>query len=136
MLIIVVTGLFLILGLLHVINLAHTGFMAVGVYAEVSFRAHGVAFWPSLFLAALVTGAVGAVIELVVIRRLYARPLDTILATWGISLVLVQLIIEFYGAGQHFLDLPTVSATTVLGTAYSTYRLILILLAAGMIATL
>ncbi len=75
-------------------------------------------------------------IEFVVIRRLYARPLDTILATWGVSLVLVQLIIEIYGAGQHFLDLPTVSATTVLGTPYSTYRLILIVLAAGMIAAL
>ena len=130
-LILVVTGLFLIFGLLHVINLAHTGLMAVGVYAEVSFRGHGVAFWPSLVLAALVTGAVGAVIELVVIRRLYARPLDTILATWGVSLVLVQSIIEIYGSGQRFLDLPTVGATTVLGTPYSNYRLILIVLGAG-----
>ena len=135
-LVLVVTGLFLIFGLLHVINLANAGLMAVGVYAELSFRGHGVPFWPSLLLAAIVTGLVGAVIEFIVIRRLYARPLDTILATWGVSLVLVQLIIEFYGAGQHFLDLPTVSATTVLGTAYSTYRLILIVLAAGMIAAL
>ena len=89
--------------------------MAVGVYAEVSFRGHGVGFWPSLVLAALVTGAVGAVIEFVVIRRLYARPLDTILATWGVSLVLVQGIIEIYGPGQRFLDLPTISATTSSG---------------------
>ncbi len=97
-LVLVVTGLFLIFGLLHVINLANAGLMAVGVYAELSFRGHGVGFWPSLVLAAIVTGLVGAVIEFVVIRRLYARPLDTILATWGVSLVLVQLIIEFYGA--------------------------------------
>ena len=135
-LIIVVTGLFLILGLLHVINLAHTGLMAVGVYAEVSFRAHGVPFWPSLFLAALVTGAVGAVIELVVIRRLYARPLDTILATWGISLVLVQSIVEIYGSGQRFLELPTVGATDVLGTPYSNYRLILIVIGAALVAAM
>ena len=77
------------------------------------------------------TGAAGAVIEFVVIRRLYARPLDTILATWGISLVLVQLITQIYGPTQRFLDLPTVSATDVLGTPYATYRLILILLAGG-----
>ena len=49
-LVLVVTGLFLIFGLLHVINLAHTGLMAVGVYAEVSFRGHGIPFWPSVVL--------------------------------------------------------------------------------------
>ncbi len=135
-LIIVVTGLFLILGLLQVINLAHTGLMAVGVYAEVSFRAHGASFWPSLFLAALLTGAVGAVIELIVIRRLYARPLDTILATWGISLVLVQSIVEIYGSGQRFLELPTVGATDILGTPYSNYRLILIVVGAALVAAM
>ena len=59
------------------------------------------------------------------IRRLYARPLDTILATWGLSLVLVQGITEIYGATQRFLDLPTVGATDVLGTPYSNYRLII-----------
>ena len=135
-LVLVVTGLFLIFGLLHVINLANAGLMAIGVYAEVSFRGHGIGFWPSIFLAALVTGAVGAVIELVVIRRLYARPLDTILATWGISLVVIQGLTEIYGAGQKFLDLPTISSTTILGTAYSTYRLLLIVLGTGMLVAL
>ena len=135
-LLLVVTGLFLIFGLLHVVNLAHTGLMAVGVYAEWTFRHHGIPFWPSVVLAALVTGAAGAVIEVVVIRRLYARPLDTILATWGLSLVLVQGITEIYGATQRFLDLPTVGATDVLGTPYSNYRLIIILLACGLIASL
>ena len=115
-LVLVVTGLFLIFGLLNVVNLANAGLMVVGVYAEVSFRGHGMGFWPSLVLAALVTGAVGGVIELIVIRRLYARPLDTILATWGVSLVLVQGITEIYGPGQRFLDLPTINATDVFGT--------------------
>ncbi len=135
-LVLVVSGLFLIFGLLHVINLAHTGLMAIGVYAEVSFRGHGVPFWPSIVLAALATGVVGAVIEFVVIRRLYARPLDTILATWGISLVVIQGIVEIYGAQQRFVDLPTISATTVLGTAYSTYRLLLVVLAVGLLIAL
>jgi branched-subunit amino acid ABC-type transport system permease component len=135
-LVLVVMGLFLIFGLLHVVNLAHTGLMVVGVYAEVSFRGHGVGFWPSLVLAALVTGAVGAVIELVVIRRLYARPIDTILATWGVSLVLIQGITEIYGSTQRFVNLPTIKATDVLGTEYSNYRLIIILFGAGLIAVL
>ncbi len=132
----VVVGLFLIFGLLHVINLAHAGLMAVGVYAQVSFRDHGIPFWPAVLLSALVAGAVGAVIEIVVIRRLYARPLDTILATWGVSLVVIQLITWTYGPQNKFLDLPTISATSVLGTPYSTYRLLLILLAAAVVAAL
>ncbi|HET7566912.1 MAG TPA: branched-chain amino acid ABC transporter permease [Gaiellaceae bacterium] len=132
-LVLVVVGLFLIFGLLHVINLAHAGLMAVGVYAEVSFRGHGIPFWPGVLLSALVAGAVGALVEIVVIRRLYARPLDTILATWGVSLVVIQCITLVYGPGNRFLDLPTTSASSVLGTQYSTYRLLLILLGAGIV---
>jgi branched-chain amino acid transport system permease protein len=135
-LVLVVVGLFLIFGLLHVINLAHAGLMAVGVYAQVSLREHDVPFWPALLLSALVAGAVGALVEVVVIRRLYARPLDTILATWGISLVIIQLITLTYGPGNKFLDLPTVSATSVFETEYSTYRLLLILIAAAIVAAL
>ncbi|HEX5582267.1 branched-chain amino acid ABC transporter permease [Gaiella sp.] len=135
-LVLVVVGLFLIFGLLHVINLAHAGLMAVGVYAQVSFREHDIPFWPAVLLSALVAGAVGALVEVVVIRRLYARPLDTILATWGISLVIIQLITLSYGPGNKFLDLPTVSATSVFGTEYSTYRLMLILIAAAIVAAL
>lgn len=135
-LVLIVTGLFLIFGLLHVINLAHAGLMAVGVYAQVSFRGHDIPFWPAVLLSALVAGAVGALIEVVVIRRLYARPLDTILATWGVSLVVIQVITLIYGPGNKFLDLPTTSATTVLGTPYSTYRLLLILLGAAIVAAL
>jgi len=84
----------------------------------------------------LVCLAVGALIEFVVIRRLYARPLDTILATWGVSLIVIQCIIEIYGAKQRFLDLPTVSATTIFGTPYASYRLLLIVLAAAIVLVL
>jgi len=135
-LMLIVAGLFLIFGMLHVINLAHAGLMAVGVYAQVSFRGHGIPFWPAVLLSALVAGASGAVIEFVVIRRLYARPLDTILATWGISLVLIQLITLIYGPGNKFLDLPTVSAIEVLGTPYGTYRLLIMLAGATIVAAL
>jgi urea transport system permease protein len=132
-LVLVVAGLFLIFGLLHVINLAHAGLMAVGVYAQVSFRLHGIPFWPAVLLSALVAGAVGALIEIVVIRRLYARPLDTILATWGVSLVVIQVITLIYGPGNRFLDLPTVSATEIFGTKYGSYRLLIIAIAAAII---
>ena len=50
--------------------------------------------------------------------------------------MLVQSIVEIYGSGQRFLDLPTVSATTIFGTPYSTYRLLLIVLAAALVAAM
>lgn len=135
-LVLVVAGLLLIFGMLHVINLAQTGLMAIGVFAEVTYTRHGVGFWLAIPLAALTAAAVGAVIEIVVVRRLYHRPLDTILATWGISLAMTQILILIYGPGTQPLDIPTPGATTLLGTVYPTYRLLLIVFALGLLALL
>jgi urea transport system permease protein len=134
--VLVVSGLLLIFGLLEVINLAHTGLMAIGVFAEVTYTRHGIGFWPAILLSAATTAVVGAAIELVVVRRLYARPLDTILATWGIALVITQCLILIYGPGTQPLDLPATGATHVLGTVYPTYRLLLIVLAGALLAGL
>jgi urea transport system permease protein len=135
-LVLVVSGLLLIFGMLHVINLAQTGLMAIGVFAQVSLMRHGFDFWVAIPISALVAAAVGAVIEIVVVRRLYDRPLDTILATWGISLAITQVLILIYGPGTQPLDVPTPGASSLLGTVYPTYRLMLIVLAAGLVAAL
>lgn len=135
-LVLVVAGLLLIFGLLHVINLAHTGLMAIGAFMQVEFVDRGVGFWLGLLLSALVTGAVGAVIEIAVVRRLYERPLDTILATWGVSLVITQVLILVYGSGTRSVDFPAKGATSIFGTVYPTYRLLLIVIAAVLLAGL
>jgi urea transport system permease protein len=135
-LVLVVAGLLLIFGMLRVINLAQTGLMAIGVFAEVTYTRHGVDFWMAIPLAALTAAAVGAVIEVVVVRRLYARPLDTILATWGISLATTQILILIYGPGTQPLNIPTPGATSLFGTVYPTYRLLLIVFALGLLAVL
>jgi urea transport system permease protein len=59
-LVLVVSGLLLIFGMLRVINLAQTGLMAIGVFAEVTYTRHGVDFWLAIPLAALTAAAVGA----------------------------------------------------------------------------
>lgn len=131
-LVIVVLGLAIVLGVLDVINLAHTGFMAVGVYAAVTVTRHGLPFWAGLLGAMLVSAAAGLAVELLVIRRLYDRPLETILATWGLSLVIIQLLTLAYGHNNQALPQPV---TGSIG-GYPSYRLLLVLIAAVLVAAL
>lgn len=100
-------GLAITYGLLGVINMAHGEMLMIGAYATYAtqqvFRAHFPAIegWylvcalPVAFLAAAL---VGMALERSVIRWLYGRPLETLLATWGISLFLIQLVRQVFGA--------------------------------------
>lgn len=103
-LLLVALGLGFTFGQMNVINMAHGEFLMAGAYtAYVLQRAMGPAMaGPSLLLALvvafLVAGVMGVVLERVLIRRLYGRPLDTLLVTWGVSLVLQQLARDIFGA--------------------------------------
>lgn len=135
-LLVVVLGLGIILGLMNVINLAQSGFMAVGVYAALTATQHGVNFWLAVLVGAATAGVLGLVAERLIIRRLYARPLDTLLATWGISLVLVQLITIYFGHGPQAFGEPFVVAVPVLGVQYPAYRLVILLAALALVVAL
>jgi urea transport system permease protein len=98
-------GLAITYGLMGVINMAHGELIMIGAYTtyvvQVLFRNTGLFDW--YLLAAVpasfaVAAAVGMILERSVIRRLYGRPLETLLATWGISLVLIQLVRTLFGA--------------------------------------
>ena len=93
-------GLAIIFGQMGVINMAHGEFMILGAYitylTSQVFSNHLPDFFSFYFLLAmvlafLVTAALGALVEWSMIRFLYNRPLDTLLATWGLSLILQQL---------------------------------------------
>lgn len=95
------TGLAIVFGLMGVINLAHGEFMMLGAYVtyvvQSAFKPMGgvifeLYFPVSLVLAFIVTGLIGVLLERTLIRQLYGRPLETLLATWGVSLILIQLI--------------------------------------------
>ncbi|HZV50935.1 MAG TPA: branched-chain amino acid ABC transporter permease [Candidatus Dormibacteraeota bacterium] len=135
-LVLVVLGLGIVLGLMDVINLAQSGFMAVGVYAALTAVRHGVEFWLAVLIGTAASALLGALAELVVIRRLYARPLDTLLATWGISLVVVEGIIVVFGHGPQAFNEPFVVGVPVLGLLYPAYRLVLVAAAALAVAVL
>ncbi|MGY2895586.1 urea ABC transporter permease subunit UrtB [Deinococcus sp. UYEF24] len=93
-------GLALSFGLMRVINMAHGEFLMIGGYLTfLAAKLTGPGFlWIAFPLAFVGTALLGALLETTVIRRLYGRPLDTLLATWGISLILQQAARQIFGS--------------------------------------
>ena len=100
-------GLAITFGLLGVINMAHGEMLMLGAYSTYGvqllfqrFAPGAIEFYPLLALpvAFFVTASVGMLLERTIIRHLYGRPLETLLATWGISLILIQLVRLLFGA--------------------------------------
>ncbi|MAL02139.1 MAG: branched-chain amino acid ABC transporter permease, partial [Alcaligenaceae bacterium] len=82
-LLLVALGLVVIFGLMNVINMAHGEFFLLGAYTVLAVQAMEMPYWLSLILAPLFLAVIGIVIEQLVIRHVYHRFIDTILATWG-----------------------------------------------------
>ena len=97
-LVLITLGLGVIYGMMRIINLAHGEFMMVGAYTAVTANQNGVNIWLSmLVLPPLVVGLLGLVLERTLIRFLYGRIIDTMLATWGVSLALIGLMTTIFG---------------------------------------
>jgi branched-subunit amino acid ABC-type transport system permease component len=91
-------GLAVIFGMMRVINLAHGEFIMLGGYTVVTAVNAGLNLWlASLILAPLVVGVFGLIVERTIIRFLYGRMIDTMLATWGLSLALVGAVTMIFG---------------------------------------
>ena len=133
-LILVSLGLAVIFGMLGIINLAHGEFFMLGAYSVATSVAWGLSPWWGIAAAPVVVGAIGVVAERLIIRPLYKRPLDTLLATWGLSIVIRQIIRLIYGSGQMMAESVIVGSTRLLGTSYPTYRLFIIIFTSGIVA--
>lgn len=108
-------GLAIIFGQMGVINMAHGEFMILGAYTTYltssAFQSYlpglfGGYFFVAMLFAFLVCAALGAFIEWAMVRHLYRRPLDTLLATWGLSLILQQAYRTIFGAREVGVTLP------------------------------
>jgi urea transport system permease protein len=108
-------GLAIIFGQMGVINMAHGEFMILGAYVtyftsqffQVSLPSlFGGYFFIAMVLAFIAAGLLGMLVEWGMIRHLYKRPLDTLLATWGLSLILQQFYRSVFGAREVGVELP------------------------------
>lgn len=140
-------GLAITYGLMGVINLAHGELIMVGAYAtyvvQNLFRSHLPHAFDFYLLcaapAAFVTSAlVGIALERSVIRHLYGRPLETLLATWGISLILIQGVRTLFGAQNVQVENPSwmSGGVELMSNVVLPYNRIVIILFAGMVVLL
>lgn len=116
-------GLAITFGLMGVINMAHGEFIMIGAYTtyciqmiwrdylpESAFDSY---FFVAIIVSFLVSGIIGVILERLVIRHLYGRPLDSLLVTWGISLVLQQAARSIFGASNVSATAPSFLAANV-----------------------
>ncbi|VDC28481.1 urea ABC transporter permease subunit UrtB [Pseudogemmobacter humi] len=136
-LLMVALGLAIIYGAMGVINLAHGEFVMLGAYVTWALQTFlGIGLLPALPIVFLAIAAVGWGVERAVVSRLYRRPLDTILATWGIGIVLQQLVRIGIGPESRFIAGPGILSgnTGFGGVVLSNYRIFVLVFAIAIFA--
>jgi branched-chain amino acid transport system permease protein len=123
-------GLAVVFGMMRVINLAHGEFVMLGGYTTLACVQAGVNVYVAmLVIAPIVVGLIGLVIERLVIRHLYGRMIDTMLATWGLSLLLVGIVTLVFGSSAVGVPTP-IPGYTIGNFQMGGYNLFIIALAA------
>ncbi|SFQ68965.1 urea transport system permease protein [Roseivivax halotolerans] len=136
-LLMIALGLAIIYGAMGVINLAHGEFVMLGAYATWALQTFaGINIILALPIVFVAVALVGWIIEKVIVQRLYHRPLDTILATWGIGIILQQVVRLSVGAESRFVKGPDLLSgnTQFGGLIMSNYRLFVIAFSIAVLA--
>jgi branched-chain amino acid transport system permease protein len=133
----VASGLTLIFGIMDVVNFAHGDLFMLGAYVGVSTLAASGSFWLALVVASVTIAALGAALQVVALRPLLGRdPLTTILATFGISLVLQNYALWQYGPVARKIQEPFTGHFRLFYLEYPWYRIVIALLSAAIIGAL
>ena len=130
-------GLTIIYGTVGVINMAHGEFIMLGAYTSYALQSSlGLPFLLCLPASFAVVALIGLIIERGLIRYLYNRPLDTLLATWGVSLVLMQGVRLIFGSDPKYIAVPEIFQSNVeVGFAsLSVFRLVVLAITALIVA--
>ena len=129
-LVLLALGLAVIFGMMGVLNLAQGELLMLGAYTVLIATSHGLSVWVGILLAPIVVGAIGVVFERAIIRFLYGRPLDTLLATWGLSLALVGAVTLIMGPTTEGVATP-LGSIEIGRYGLSVYRLVVIAISVG-----
>lgn len=134
-LVIACAGLAVIFGMMGVINLAHGEFIMCGAYVTAASARAGLPLPLAILCGALAAGLVGIAVERLVVRHLYHRPLDSIIATWGLSLIATQGVLIVLGSTMAGVGTP-LGSIEIGARSYSAYRLVLMGMALGLLVGL
>jgi branched-chain amino acid transport system permease protein/urea transport system permease protein len=127
-------GLHFSFGFLNIVNLVHGEFILIGAYTAFQIQDWFGSSLLGIVVAPLVAALIGALAEFVLIRRLYMRPLDTLLVTFGLSLVIRQGIQLTYTANPKQVDDPISKSITALGINIPLWRLVIVVVALSLVA--
>lgn len=122
----VVLGLAVVFGMLGIMNMAHGEFVMLGAYSAVVVQQAGLPLLLALPLAIAVCAATGWLAERLLVRPLRERPFDTLLATWGLSILMRKAVEAAFGRGYQSIEHGMTGTTRFLGAQYPSYRLALL----------
>jgi branched-chain amino acid transport system permease protein len=122
------SGLAIIFGMMGIINMAHGEFIAIGAYVTTyAFRA-GAPLPLAIACGALAAGLFGVLLERLIVHRFYHRPIDSLVATWGISLILTQSSLLLLGSALPSIGTPF-GSFSVGDASFSVYRVVILAVA-------
>ncbi len=122
----VALGLAIVFGLLRIMNMAHGEFVMIGAYAPVITTQLGLSPWMQIPVCILSIGVIAFLCERLLIRHFYDRIFDSLLATWGLSLLLRELVELTFGRSFQSVISPLPGTVLFLGISYPLYRLVVL----------
>lgn len=120
-------GLAVVFGKLRIMNMAHGEFVMIGAYAPVITSTLGLPGWLQLPVCLITVAFVAFVLERTIIRHLYGRMFDSLLATWGIAILLRELVELIFGRSYQSVSPPLSGTINVIGVDYPAYRIAVII---------
>lgn len=130
------SGLAIVLGMMRIINIAHGEFIMLGAYVFLLSVQNGVNFWIAMFVVApLALAVIGVLVERLLIRFLYDRLIDSLLATWGLSLFLSGGVAMLFGNAMEGVPTPF-GALTIGRFSVAWYSLFVVAVALGLLAVI
>lgn len=134
---IVAVSFYIVFGVMRVYNMAHGEFVMIGAYCASLAQANGMGLWAPPLLTIVACSTLGVTLEALVVRRLYhRRDLSTLLATWGVSIVMSEACKMIFGPAGRFVDAPVTGVINFGGAAMPLYNFIVIGVGALMMAAL